>query len=127
MKRGYRSVREMVRSLSDDPGFQEEVERTIEERALGRMLGVLRNAAGLTQAEMADKMQCTQGRISKLEMAAQRSIRIGDLLDYARALDLNFCISFERKSGERGQPGGEESNLSIRIPDSLEKRMRKVL
>lgn len=127
MKRGYRSVREMVRSLSDDPGFQEEVERTIEERALGRMLGVLRIAAGLTQAEMADKMQCTQGRISKLEMAAQRSIRIGDLLDYARALDLNFCISFERRSGRRGEPGGEESNLSIRIPDSLEKRMRKVL
>jgi transcriptional regulator with XRE-family HTH domain len=127
MKRGYRSVREMVRSLSDDPGFQEEVERTIEERALGRMLGVLRNAAGLTQAEMADKMQCTQGRISKLEMAAQRSIRIGDLLDYARALDLNFCISFERKSGGRGEQGGEESNLSIRIPDSLEKRIRKAL
>lgn len=127
MRKSYKSVQEMVRGVSDDPSFKIQAEKAITERSLSRVLLVLRNAAGLTQAEMADKMQCTQGRISKLEMAAQRSIRIGDLLDYARALDLNFCISFERKSGGRGEQGGEESNLSIRIPDSLEKRIRKAL
>ncbi|MEA3280894.1 MAG: helix-turn-helix transcriptional regulator, partial [Thermodesulfobacteriota bacterium] len=57
---------------------------------------VMRCAAGKTQADMAKALGCTQGSISKLENSCTDVIKVGDLLAYAKALDLNSSISFHK-------------------------------
>lgn len=122
MRKSYKSVQEIVRGVSDDPSFKIQAEKAITERSLSRVLLVLRNARGLTQMEMAERLGCTLGRISKLETASVDSIRVGDLVDYARQLNLRLSISFEpRGTVAQKRRGREESFLNVEIPDFIEK------
>ncbi len=91
MGKRYKSVQRMVHALSSRESakqFDEHSRRT----QLSRILFVLRNRRELTQKDLAEKMGCTQGKISKLEHAEIQDIRMGDLLDYLRALNLNLSI-----------------------------------
>ena len=52
----------------------------------------IRIATNLTQAELADRLGCSQPMVSKIE-ASQAGIRVGTLLHYAASLGL--AIKFE--------------------------------
>ena len=90
----YKSVSEVVKQLTDDKEFQEEFDRQISEKTLSKTLFVMRCSKGITQSEIASRLNCTQSRVSKLENAGVDSIKVSDLVAYAQALGLNMSISF---------------------------------
>ena len=63
----HNSVSDMVQSLSEDRAFAEEFERRVAGRQLIKILTVLRTKAGLSQQQLAEKLGCTQSKVSKLE------------------------------------------------------------
>ena len=99
-KKRYISVAEMVRDLSEDQAFAEQVSRRIEERNIINHLMAMRTLSGMSQKDIASKMLCTQSRISKLESGKDDELRIGDFHAYAEALGLQMMIVLAKK----GQP-----------------------
>jgi transcriptional regulator with XRE-family HTH domain len=97
MGKRYKSVSEMVRRLSEDTDFVEAFEREVADKTLAKCLFAMRCAKGLTQKEMAARLGCTQGRVSKLENARVDAIRVSDLVAYAQALGLTMSISFHKE------------------------------
>ena len=68
---GYRRVADAVRQLSVKT-------RLIDQLILARV------AAGLTQAQMAAKLRCSQSRISKIEDSQDADLSLGAIHAYAR-------------------------------------------
>ncbi len=89
----YNSVTEMTGSLTDEK-FSKKVAGDMEQKKVAKLLFTLRCNAKLSQKEMADKIGCSQARISKLEKCDNDNIRIGDLMDYAKALRLELNIGY---------------------------------
>jgi len=87
----------MVKHLTEDKDFQEELEQEVADKALAKTLFAMRCSGGITQAEMASRIGCTQSRLSKLENSGTAGIKVGDLIAYAKALGLNLSISFQRE------------------------------
>ena len=94
MGKRYDSVPELVRDLTDDEVFLENLEEGISRKAVAKKLFSMRCADGVTQKEMAERLGCTQSKISKIENADSGSIKLGDLIAYAHALDLQLSIAF---------------------------------
>jgi transcriptional regulator with XRE-family HTH domain len=76
----------MVRSLSGDRAFADEFSERLAGRQLIKALTVLRARAGLSQQELAERLGCTQSKVSKLESSDDADIRLGDLLAYTGAV-----------------------------------------
>jgi transcriptional regulator with XRE-family HTH domain len=49
-------------------------------------------AAGLTQAQMAAKLRCSQSRISKIEDSQDADLSLGDIQAYARIVGLKLKL-----------------------------------
>lgn len=94
MGKKYQSVSELVGHLTNDKKLQAEFEREVADKNLAKTLFSMRCSKGLTQADMAKRIDCTQSRVSKLEDTPAADIRVGDLMSYAKALDLNLSIGF---------------------------------
>ena len=94
MAKTYKSVSEMVKNLAGDKAFAENFEKEAANRILANALFNLRCSNGVTQKEMAERIGCTQSRISKLESSGADSIKVSDLVDYAKALDLCVTVTF---------------------------------
>jgi len=93
------SVSQMVRETSEDPSFKETFEKRLLARKIIKDLMVQRAVHGLSQKDIAEKMGCSQSRISKLETTSDTDLRIGDLARYSDALGLRVRIVLEsRKS-----------------------------
>lgn len=92
----YNSVAEMVRDVTDDASFADEVEEHLESHKIARDLAVLRASQGLTQTDIARKLGCSQARISKLENSANVDLKLGELAMYASALGLRISVTAER-------------------------------
>ena len=88
---------DMVRDTDDDKEFADELEGTHEAKRLSRILFRMRASRGVTQKELAEKLETTQGRISKLEQASVNSIKVSDLLDYAHSLGYNVGLEFHTR------------------------------
>ena len=97
MGKRYKSVQEMVKHLAEDKEFSKEFERELADKALAKTLFALRCSEGLTQSEMASRLGCTQGRVSKIECSDTESIKVGDLVAYARELGLCLTIGFHEE------------------------------
>ncbi|NCD33397.1 MAG: XRE family transcriptional regulator [Spartobacteria bacterium] len=93
----YNSVADMVDSLTDDTHFKAELEQELNNKSMAKTLFAMRCRRGITQAEMAEKIGCTQSRLSKLENTDNENIKMGDLIDYANVLGLNLSINFHEK------------------------------
>ena len=76
---GYRRVAEAVRQLS------------IKTRLIDQLI-LARVAAGLTQAQMAAKLGCSQSRISKIEDSQDADLSLGDIHAYARIVGLKLQL-----------------------------------
>ncbi len=91
-KKRYASVQELVRDLSEDNKFADDVNRGIDERNIINHLMAMRSSLDLSQQDIAQKMKCSQSRISKLETGKDDDLRIGDFQRYADALGLQMLI-----------------------------------
>jgi transcriptional regulator with XRE-family HTH domain len=96
-KAKYPSVAEMVRGVSEDQRFADDFDRRVNSRRLVKHLFALRNAAGMSQKDIADRIGCSQSRISKLESGNDNDLRLADLAAYLRALGLDLCLVFGQK------------------------------
>jgi len=90
----------MIRDIGGDQAFANDLSAHIAERRIIKTLIALRCARGRSQADVAAKMGCSQGRISKLESSMDEDIRVGDIRGYARALGLTTIVGLEN-SGSR--------------------------
>jgi transcriptional regulator with XRE-family HTH domain len=88
----------MIKGLSRDESFKKDVLRKISENRLSKFLSFLRCDGKLTQQELAAKIGCTQGRISKIESAKDGELSLADMLDYAKALNLELEIGVRKKN-----------------------------
>lgn len=94
-KKTSRNVVEMARDVGVDPAFADDLRRHVAERRLVRHLFALRCARGLSQREVAERMGCTQGRISKLEASRDDDLSLGDVRAYGEALGLTAILGLE--------------------------------
>lgn len=88
----------MIETLSENPDFIKAAKKDIAERDLVTRLFALRCVKGVSQEELARQLGCTQGRISKLESTTDRKLRLGDVAEYASALDMELRIVIAPKS-----------------------------
>lgn len=88
----YNSIPEMIRDLSSDKEFAESLARGLSQRNIIDMLMALRASQALSQKDIAERMKCTQSRVSKLESGIDNHLRIGDFHDYADALGFEMLI-----------------------------------
>lgn len=91
-----RKVRDFVehtREVTKDDAFADELARRLEATRLTRLLSVLRNRAGLSQKELAEKLGCTQGKVSKLENADDVDVTLGELVAYATAVGFDAQVT----------------------------------
>ena len=97
-KKRYASVLDMVDGLTVDKEFKQELKQEISDGIVAKTLFSMRCVEGLTQADMAKRIGCTQSRLSKLEHAKNDAIKVSDLTAYAEALNLQMTISFHKKT-----------------------------
>jgi len=97
----HNSVIEMLEQTGTSREVIDSVRERMQKRQLVKALSVLRNVLGLSQTEVAQRIGCTQAKISKLESGMDAGVKIGDLDSYATALGIAFQIRF-MKSGESG-------------------------
>jgi transcriptional regulator with XRE-family HTH domain len=81
-----------VRAASGDPELAASVEADAQRKAIVHYLFGLRSARGISQAEMAKRLDCSQSRISKLENSEDDDLRLGDLRQYLRVLDHELML-----------------------------------
>ena len=79
---GYRRVADAVRQLSTKT-------RLIDQLIVARV------TAGLTQAQMAAKLRCSQSRISKIEDSQDVDLSLGDIQAYARIVGLKLRLDLK--------------------------------
>ena len=97
MNKRVNSVSELLKKASLEKGFRERTEKEIREKSLSKFLFALRCDNKLTQKQLADKIGCSQSRISKIESAYDREITVKDLLDYANALGLQLELGYRTR------------------------------
>ena len=88
MAKQFKNVTEMVKGVSESEEFKKEAVKKLSENGLGKLLAFWRCDHRLTQGELAARMGCTEGKISKIESAKDDELSIKDFLDYGKVLGL---------------------------------------
>lgn len=94
MAKHFKNVEEMVKGLSVDKEFKKDALKELENKAIAKFLFTLRCEHNLTQKQLAEKLGCTQSKISKIESSRDNEIAIKDLLDYGKALNLQLGVGY---------------------------------
>jgi transcriptional regulator with XRE-family HTH domain len=98
-------IRDLHKRWMRDPNYRKEYEALEEEFALAAAVAKARNRAGLSQAELADRMKTTQSTIARLESGRGRpSTRTLDR--FANATGHRLKISFEPVRGANKRRSG---------------------
>jgi transcriptional regulator with XRE-family HTH domain len=96
-KKRYKDAVEMVRDLTEDQAFADSLREYLARRTLVTELCARRAACGLTQTDVAEKMGCTQGRISRVESSTDGDLDLSTLVAYADAIGLSIEITLVGK------------------------------
>jgi transcriptional regulator with XRE-family HTH domain len=81
----------------EEKAFAKELASDLAQRSLVHYLFAARSAQGVSQKEMAERMGCSQSRISKLENSLDAELNVGDLMSYLGALNLKSQVMVLRK------------------------------
>ena len=90
--RQFKSVSDLVRTISDSAVTAELVEKKIAERAIVSQLIAMRLKRDLSQGDIAKEMGCTQSRVSKLENGLDKNLTFADIEAYLKALQMQMCV-----------------------------------
>ncbi len=94
MTNRYGSMLDMLSSY-EDPGIEDLQQKVAEKSAkmtLARALFCLRNAQGLTQEELAEKMGQPLSLVEKIEHCDDDQMRIQDLMIYVSAMGYRLSV-----------------------------------
>lgn len=92
--RRYGSVEDLLVGEEVAPAVRTKVAEYDRETRVIQNLVAIRQAAGLTQQQLADKLGKTQSAISKLESGCDLDLTIRELAEYATATDEQFNLNF---------------------------------
>lgn len=96
----FSDISEVVEQATGDAEFAESVRKQSRSRSVVKFLAAMRAEKNVSQATIAEVMDCKQSKISKLENGYDGSVSLGDLESYAIALDRDVQIVFtERDQG----------------------------
>jgi transcriptional regulator with XRE-family HTH domain len=90
--RRYKSVTALMNAQNTPAKVREEVQKLAASTRVVDELCRMRTRAGLTQAQIADRIGCTQSRISKLEGSVDRDLSLGEIFDYVKASGSQISI-----------------------------------
>lgn len=129
MEERYDSVSDLVHDISDDKAFADALDEEIDEQRMATTLFLMRNREGLTQAELAKRMGCTQSRISKLERAPLSGISVQDLIAYSTALGIELNIVFQKMDASSQQEGHSRFSITgeTDVDEELERDLERAL
>ena len=97
-KTGFSSVADLARvAFEDDADLAAELESELSSRQVVRALFAMRSARGVSQAEIASQLECSQSRVSKIENGVDADLSIGELEAYAKALDCDVMLTFQKR------------------------------
>ncbi|MEY5026624.1 MAG: hypothetical protein RLZZ244_2152 [Verrucomicrobiota bacterium] len=119
--RRFESVRELL-TRPEDKAVRDQFDALTAQTRLVQELTLMRTRAGLSQAQLAAKMGCTQGRISKIESSLDADLTIGIVQAYARATFSDMKIWFLKpskqvaRSGARGTLVSKKPHTPMRAP-----------
>lgn len=94
----YKSVTDMVRDLATDQAQAKELEQHLNKRNIVDFLFGLRCSKDVSQKQIADRLKCSQSRISKLENGEDDDLRLGDLQQYLDAIGLDLRLVICKKN-----------------------------
>ncbi len=92
--RQFKSVSDLVRTISDSAATAELVEEKISERVIVSQLIAMRLRRDLSQSDIAKEMHCTQSRVSKLENGLDKDLSFADIEAYLKALKMQMGVMF---------------------------------
>lgn len=97
-KTGFSSVVDLAKAaFHEEPALVEELEAELSARQVVRALFAMRSARGVSQAEIASQLNCSQSRVSKIESGVDADLSVGELEAYARALDCDVVLTFQKR------------------------------
>jgi transcriptional regulator with XRE-family HTH domain len=85
------SVTDLVSGIADED-FVDELNSILSERSILKSLIAARIANGTSQKDIADKLNCSQSRVSKLERGRDRDLRLEELAAYGEVTGHEFEI-----------------------------------
>ena len=99
----FASVRDLVNATAANDGQVREFERRIKGSIIVNALIRTRAAAGMTQADVAEKMTCTQSSVSKLEHSVDAELTLQEIASYLHATGgrLNLGVGKQPNRVER--------------------------
>lgn len=89
----HRDIMELAKGLGEDQTFTRDLATHLGNRRLVHKLTAMRAARGLTQQDVAARMGCTQGRISKMERSDDLELSLASVVQYAQSLGLRLEIT----------------------------------
>ena len=96
--RQFKSVSDLVQTISDSAATAELVEQKIAERVIVSQLIAMRLKRDLSQGDIAKEMGCTQSRVSKLENGLDQDLTLADIQAYLKALNMQMGVMFHEES-----------------------------
>lgn len=96
MNKTFKSVSDIAKNITEDKEFHKQLDSELNNKSISKVLFLLRCQSNITQKEMASRLKCTQGTISKIEHSGDDKQKIEDLIGYAKALGMELSINFKK-------------------------------
>jgi transcriptional regulator with XRE-family HTH domain len=93
----FNSAAEAFSALVEDENIKGQVQKELHRSKLVNALVQMRLHKKISQRQLADRMNCTPSKISRLEACDDDSIKIADVRDYVLGLNIGMAILFEDK------------------------------
>jgi ribosome-binding protein aMBF1 (putative translation factor) len=94
------SFREDLARRLSDPEFEREFREARERASLGLKIARVRTARGMSQAQLAAKLNTTQSVVSRFESADYSGHKVETLRRVAEALDLDLVLDLRQRETE---------------------------
>jgi len=120
MTRRSHSVAEMAADILDDPSAKERVEQLIANRKLIEQLILQRLLLEKTQTEVARYMGCNTSKISRMEAGSDQDLKLGDILGYLSALDMNLSMILSAPTSPI------TDRFKVEVPESSPKKLSQI-
>ncbi|MCC7449581.1 MAG: XRE family transcriptional regulator [Anaerolineae bacterium] len=112
---GKQHYQEWEAELFADPEFRAEYEAEAAKKELWLQLVEARQAAGLTQAELAKRLDVSQAQVSRIEKSSYDSYTLNTLRRYVAALGEGFSLEVNVKQTR----DTTSENVPQSIPDRI--------
>ncbi|MHC4104440.1 MAG: helix-turn-helix domain-containing protein [Planctomycetota bacterium] len=98
MAKHFKNVKEVVKGLATDKKFKKNALEELKNKNIAKFLFTLRCEHNLTQKQLAERVGCTQSKISKIESSFDNELAVKDLIAYGEVLNLQLEVGYRNIS-----------------------------